>query len=89
VRLRPRSKVDCLLTRSCLSTGLIKRKQGDIQGSLQLFQAATCLNPQNVANLKQVARSLYVAEEKALWLFSQHFAACAKPSVLLSNRRIL
>lgn len=40
--------------------GLIKRKQGDVQGSLQLFQAATCLNPQNIENLKQVARSLYV-----------------------------
>jgi Bardet-Biedl syndrome 4 protein len=39
---------------------LIKRQRGKIQESLQLFQAATCLNPQNVANLKQVGRSLYL-----------------------------
>lgn len=39
---------------------LIKRQQGRIQESLQLFQAATALNPHNVANLKQVGRSLYL-----------------------------
>ena len=39
---------------------LIKRQHGEIQESLQLFQAATCLNPQNIANLKQVGRSLYL-----------------------------
>ena len=39
---------------------MIKRQQGEIQESLQLFQAATCLNPTNIANLKQVARSLYL-----------------------------
>ena len=39
---------------------MIKRQQGKIQESLQLFQAATCLNPTNIANLKQVARSLYL-----------------------------
>eukprot|EP00854_Cymbomonas_tetramitiformis_P024156 gene24156-29321_t len=39
---------------------LIKRQKGEIQESLQLFQAATCLNPHNVANLKQVGRSLYL-----------------------------
>ena len=39
---------------------MIKRQQGQIQESLQLFQAATCLNPTNIANLKQVARSLYL-----------------------------
>jgi hypothetical protein len=39
---------------------LIKRQQGQISESLQLFQAATYLNPHNVANLKQVGRSLYV-----------------------------
>ncbi len=37
---------------------LIKRQQGQIQESLQLFQAATCLNPRSRANLKQVGRSL-------------------------------
>lgn len=39
---------------------LIKRQQGHIAESLQLFQAATFLNPHNVANLKQVGRSLYL-----------------------------
>lgn len=39
---------------------LIKRQRGDIQDSLQLFQAATCLNPNNINNLKQVGRSLYL-----------------------------
>ncbi len=43
----------------CL-TALIKRHQGKIQESLQLFQAATCLNPNMPANLKQVGRSLYL-----------------------------
>ena len=37
---------------------LIRRQQGAIAESLLLFQAATCLNPTSVANLKQVARSL-------------------------------
>jgi Bardet-Biedl syndrome 4 protein len=37
---------------------LIKRQCGFIQESLQLFQAATSLNPHNVNNLKQVGRSL-------------------------------
>lgn len=39
---------------------LIKRQRGEIPESLQLFQAATCLNPHNTANLKQVGRSLYL-----------------------------
>eukprot|EP00698_Gefionella_okellyi_P010321 TRINITY_DN2671_c0_g1_i1.p2 TRINITY_DN2671_c0_g1~~TRINITY_DN2671_c0_g1_i1.p2 ORF type:complete len:417 (+),score=95.43 TRINITY_DN2671_c0_g1_i1:86-1336(+) len=39
---------------------LIKRQKGEITESLQLFQQATALNPQNVANLKQVGRSLYL-----------------------------
>ncbi|QDZ25957.1 hypothetical protein HOP50_20g85060 [Chloropicon primus] len=37
---------------------LIRRRQGKIQESLQLFQKATALNPSNVLNLKQVGRSL-------------------------------
>ena len=40
--------------------GLIRRQQGAIQESLELFQAATALDPQNMANLKQVGRSLYL-----------------------------
>ena len=40
--------------------GLILRKQGRIDDSLLSFQAALCLNPTNVDNLKQVGRSLYL-----------------------------
>jgi len=43
--------------------GLIKRNQGEITESLQLFQTATMLNPHNPSNLKQVARCLYVKLE--------------------------
>mmetsp|Transcript_31597 Transcript_31597/g.102986 ORF Transcript_31597/g.102986 Transcript_31597/m.102986 type:complete len:413 (+) Transcript_31597:163-1401(+) len=39
---------------------LIKRQRGEISESLQLFQAATAINPHNIANLKQVGRSLYL-----------------------------
>eukprot|EP00736_Rhodelphis_marinus_P012995 Rmarinus@m.5854 len=39
---------------------LIQRQEGKIQESLQLFQAATTLNPTNVDNIKQVGRSLYL-----------------------------
>ncbi|KXZ53232.1 BBS4 protein [Gonium pectorale] len=39
---------------------LIMRHRGKIQDSLQLFQQATAINPHNVANLKQVGRSLYL-----------------------------
>ena len=40
--------------------GCIERQRGRLSASLQLFQAATCLNPRSVANLKQVARGLYL-----------------------------
>lgn len=36
------------------------RAQGRIQESLELFQAATCLNPQNPSNLKQVGRCCFL-----------------------------
>lgn len=39
---------------------LILRHQGRIEESLTTFQAALCLNPMNVNNLKQVGRSLYL-----------------------------
>ncbi|KAG2433899.1 hypothetical protein HXX76_008252 [Chlamydomonas incerta] len=39
---------------------LIMRHRGKIQESLGLFQQATAINPHNVANLKQVGRSLYL-----------------------------
>jgi len=38
----------------------ILRQQGRIEESLTTFQAALCLSPQNVNNLKQVGRSLYL-----------------------------
>jgi len=40
--------------------GLILRKQGKIDASLISFQAALCLNPTNLNNLKQVGRSLFL-----------------------------
>ena len=40
--------------------GLIERNTGNISESLELFQASTALNPHNINNLKQVARSLYL-----------------------------
>jgi len=40
--------------------GLIKRQQGIITESLQLFQQACVLNPLNPANIKQVGKSLYL-----------------------------
>ncbi|XP_041034170.1 Bardet-Biedl syndrome 4 protein isoform X1 [Carcharodon carcharias] len=39
---------------------LIFRLEGKIQESLELFQSCAILNPQNVDNLKQVARSLFL-----------------------------
>jgi len=39
---------------------LLRRQEGLVQESLRLFQAATCINPRNVHNLKQVGRSLYL-----------------------------
>eukprot|EP00761_Pharyngomonas_kirbyi_P009489 gb/GECH01009505.1/.p1 GENE.gb/GECH01009505.1/~~gb/GECH01009505.1/.p1 ORF type:complete len:424 (+),score=102.03 gb/GECH01009505.1/:1-1272(+) len=40
--------------------GLIQRHRGKIEESLSLFQTATVLNPQNISNLKQVGRSLFL-----------------------------
>jgi Bardet-Biedl syndrome 4 protein len=54
--------------------GLIKRQEGDILESLELFQRAVTLNPNNSAAIKQVARSLYV----------QHGLVCTSPSVIPS-----
>ena len=38
-------------------TGMILRQEGEIQGSLEMFQQAALLNPSNVENIKQIARS--------------------------------
>lgn len=40
--------------------GLILRQEGNIQGSLEHFQQAVKLNPNNPSNVKQVARSLFL-----------------------------
>ncbi|XP_075215082.1 Bardet-Biedl syndrome 4 isoform X1 [Lycorma delicatula] len=40
--------------------GLILRQEGKIQDSLEYFQKCHTLNPQNVENVKQVARSLFL-----------------------------
>lgn len=45
--------------------GLIKRQRGEINESLQLFQAAMMINPHNPSNLKQVGRSLYLLGKHA------------------------
>ena len=44
-----------------------------IQQALELFQAATCLNPSNVRNLKQVGHSLYLLgkHKAALGVYEQ------------------
>jgi len=50
-----------MLALSTFAAGLITRQEGDIQGSMELFQKAVRLNPNNAANIKQVARSRYIA----------------------------
>ena len=52
---------------------LILRQQGRIEESLTTFQAALCLNPKNVNNLKQVGRSLYLLgkHKAALEVFNE------------------
>lgn len=53
--------------------GLILRQQGRIEESLTLFQAATCLNPRSVDNLKQVGTSLFLLgkHKSALEVFDE------------------
>lgn len=52
---------------------LIMRQRGKISQSLQLFQAATMLNPTNPSNLKQVGRSLYLLgkQKDAIQLYNE------------------
>ena len=52
---------------------LITRQRGEIQQALELFQDATCLNPSNVRNLKQVGHSLYLLgkHKAALGVYEQ------------------
>ena len=52
---------------------LVKRQHGQVHESSALFQAVTCLNPQNPASLKQAGRSLYLLgrHEAALAVYEQ------------------
>ena len=54
-------------------SALVLRNQGRIEESLTTFQAALCLNPTNVNNLKQVGRSLFLLgkHKNALDVFSE------------------
>ena len=53
--------------------GLIMRQQGRIEESLTIFQAALCLNPVNINNIKQVGQSLYLLgkHKEALGVFEE------------------
>jgi len=53
--------------------GLILRQQGRIDESLIIFQAALCLNPTNINNIKQVGQSLYLLgkHKEALAVFEE------------------
>ncbi len=53
---------DCL----SITSALLLREEGKIQESLELFQRTVQINPNNVDNLKQVARSLYVDNNKLI-----------------------
>jgi Bardet-Biedl syndrome 4 protein len=52
---------------------LVMRHQGRIEESLTTFQAALCLNPTSINNLKQVGRSLFLLgkHKNALDVFSE------------------
>ena len=52
---------------------LILRHQGKIDESLQLFRLVTTINPQNIRNIKQVARSLYLLgkQQAALQIYNE------------------
>lgn len=43
-----------------MPAALIMRSKGKIHESMTLYQAATCLNPQNPANLKQLGRCFFL-----------------------------
>jgi Bardet-Biedl syndrome 4 protein len=49
------------------------RQQGRIEESLTIFQAALCLNPMNINNIKQVGQSLYLLgkHKEALGVFEE------------------
>ena len=53
---------DCL----SITSALLLREEGKIQESLELFQRTVQINSNNVDNLKQVARSLYVDNNKLI-----------------------
>ncbi|MEW5315332.1 MAG: hypothetical protein WDW38_006772 [Sanguina aurantia] len=54
------TETDGLCEYAIFVKALIQRQKGHVQESLVLFQLATSLNPHNVANFKQVGRSMYL-----------------------------
>ena len=52
---------------------MIYKQEGKISEALTLFQAATCLNPHNISNLKEVGRCLYLLgkHRQALEVFEE------------------
>eukprot|EP00128_Syssomonas_multiformis_P002047 Colp12_sorted_trinity150504_noHs@1037 len=58
---------------------LLKRKEGNIQESLQLFQQARKISPKNVNILKQVARSLFLLGRHKAALEIYQDAATVRP----------
>lgn len=67
---------------------LILRHQGRIEESLVAFQAALCLNPMNVANLKQVGRSLYLLgkHKTALDVFDEAEQLASEDREIMHNK---
>lgn len=56
--------------------GLILRERGRIEDSLTIFQAALCLNPTNIFNLRQVGQTLFLMgkHRDALAVFEEALA---------------
>lgn len=67
---------------------LILRQQGRIEESLTTFQAALCMNPLNVNNLKQVGRSLFLLgkHKTALDVFEEAEKLSPEDREILHNK---
>jgi Bardet-Biedl syndrome 4 protein len=67
--------------------GLIKRQEGEISDSLELFQRAVSLNPSSAAAVKQVARSLFLLgkHKAALETYSEALTLSPQEWEILHN----